>query len=112
MSCWYGMFRTSTPSNSTRPSVASQNPAMSFARVESDDDEMAMYTKITDQWTKSIASMITADSEAACEQAWNEFQTYMENEGAAAVEAKMTERYVENLKRYQEAGYFTDIVVE
>ena len=89
-----------------------KNPAMSFARVESDDDEMAMYTKITDQWTKSIASMITADSEAACEQAWNEFQTYMENEGAAAVEAKMTERYVENLKRYQEAGYFTDIVVE
>ena len=39
-------------------------------------------------------------------------RTYMENEGAAAVEAKMTERYVENLKRYQEAGYFTDIVVE
>ena len=89
-----------------------KNPAMSFARVESDDDEMAMYTKITDQWTKSIASMITADSEAACEQAWNEFQTYAMNEGMEAVEAKMTERYVENLKRYQDAGYFTDIVTE
>lgn len=89
-----------------------KNPAMNFARVESDDDEMAMYTKITDQWTKSVAAMVTADSEAACEQAWNEFQTYMENEGAAAVEAKMTSRYVENLKRYQEAGYFTDIVTE
>ena len=89
-----------------------KNPAMSFARVESDDDEMAMYTKITDQWTKSIASMITADSEAACEQAWNEFQTYAMNEGMEAVEAKMTSRYVENLKRYQAAGYFTDIVTE
>ena len=89
-----------------------KNPAMSFARVESDDDEMAMYTKITDQWTKSTAAMITADSEAAVEAAWNEFQTYMENEGGAAVEAKMTSRYVENLKRYQAEGYFTDIVVD
>ena len=34
MNCWYGMFRTSTPSNATRPSVASQNPAMSFATVD------------------------------------------------------------------------------
>ncbi len=89
-----------------------KNPAMRFARVESDDDEMAMYTKITDQWNKSIAAMITADSEAACEQAWNEFQTYAMNEGMEAVEAKMTARYVENLKRYQDAGYFTDIVTE
>ena len=32
--------------------------------------------------------------------------------GIEAVEAKMTSRYVENLKRYQEAGYFTDIVVD
>ena len=34
------------------------------------------------------------------------------NEGMEAVEAKMTSRYVENLKRYQDAGYFTDIVTE
>ena len=89
-----------------------KNPAMSFARVESDDDEMAMYTKITDEWTKAIAAMVTAESEAACEQAWNDFQAYMTANGLEAVEAKMTERYVENLKRYQDAGYFTDIVTE
>ena len=89
-----------------------KNPAMSFARVESDDDEMAMYTKITDEWTKAVAAMVTAESEAACEQAWNDFQAYMTANGLEAVEAKMTERYVENLKRYQDAGYFTDIVTE
>ena len=89
-----------------------KNPAMSFARVESDDDEMAMYTKITDEWKKAIAAMVTAESEAACEQAWNDFQAYMTANGLEAVEAKMTERYVENLKRYQDAGYFTDIVTE
>ncbi len=89
-----------------------KNPAMSFARVESDDDEMAMYTKITDEWTKAVAAMVTAESEAACEQAWNDFQAYMVSNGLEAVEAKMTERYVENLKRYQDAGYFTDIVTE
>ncbi len=89
-----------------------KNPAMSFARVESDDDEMAMYVKITDEWTKAIAAMVTAESEAACEQAWNDFQAYMTANGLEAVEAKMTERYVENLKRYQAEGYFTDIVTE
>ncbi len=89
-----------------------KNPAMSFARVESEDDEMAMYTKISDQWNKSTAAMVTADSEAAVEQVWNDFQEYAKANGLEAVEAKMTSRYVENLKRYQEAGYFTDIVTE
>ena len=73
---------------------------------------MAMYTKITDEWTKAVAAMVTAESEAACEQAWNDFQAYMVSNGLEAVEAKMTDRYVENLKRYQDAGYFTDIVTE
>ena len=85
---------------------------MSFARVESDDDEMAAYTKLADQWKVQTAAMVTAESEAAVEQIWNEFQEYAKANGIEAVEAKMTERYVENLKRYQDAGYFTDIVTE
>ncbi len=89
-----------------------KNPAMSFARVESEDEEMAMYTKIIDQWNKVIASMVSAESEAAVEQIWNDFQAYAMDNGLEAVEARMTARYVENLKRYQEAGFFTDIVVE
>ena len=89
-----------------------KNPAMNFARVESDDDEMAAYTKLADQWKVATAAMITADSEAACEQQWNDFQAYAKANGLEAVEAKMTQRYVENLKRYQAAGFFTDIVVE
>ena len=89
-----------------------KNPAMSFARVESDDDEMAAYTKLADQWKVATAAMVTAESEAAVEQQWNDFQAYAKANGLEAVEAKMTERYVENLKRYQEAGFFTDIVVE
>ena len=89
-----------------------KNPAMSFARVESDDDEMAAYTKLADQWKVQTAAMVTAESEAAVEQIWNDFQAYAKANGIEAVEAKMTSRYVENLKRYQEAGYFTDIVTE
>lgn len=34
MSCWYGMFRTSTPSNATRPVRCIPEPAMSFATVD------------------------------------------------------------------------------
>ena len=91
---------------------ANKNPAMSFARVESEDDEMAAYTKLADQWKVATAAMVTAESEAAVEQQWNDFQAYAQANGLEAVEAKMTSRYIENLKRYQEAGFFTDIVVE
>ena len=68
--------------------------------------------KIADEWAKASAAMITADSEAGVEQIWNDFQAYAMDNGLEAVEARMTARYVENLKRYQEAGFFTDIVVE
>ena len=40
------------------------------------------------------------------------YQVLTGSNGLEAVEAKMTSRYVENLKRYQDAGYFTDIVTE
>ena len=89
-----------------------KNPAMSFARIESDDDEMAAYTKIADQWKVQTAAMVTAESEAAVEQIWNDLQAYIKDNGLPAIEAKMTERYVTNLKRYQEAGFFTDVVVD
>ncbi len=89
-----------------------KNPAMSFARVESADDEMAAYTKISDQWNICKAAMVTAESEAACEQAYADFQQYAKDNGYDAIMAKMTERYIENLKRYQAEGYFTDVVVE
>ena len=89
-----------------------KNPAMGFARIESDDDESPMYTKIKDQWSKTTALMITAESEAQVEQYWTEIQNYITEAGLDAVEAKMTERYLKNLKVYQDAGFFTDIVVE
>ena len=56
--------------------------------------------------------MISAGSEAEVEQYWNEFQQYAKDAGIEAIEKKMTERYVQNLKIYQDNGYFTDIVVE
>ena len=40
------------------------------------------------------------------------FQAYAQANGLEAVEAKITERYVENLKRYQDAGFYTDIVTD
>jgi putative aldouronate transport system substrate-binding protein len=91
---------------------ANKNPAMSFARVEADDEEYAMNSKIADQWAKSVAAMITAESEAAVEQYYNEFVTYATDAGIAAVEARMTARYLEYLKIYQDNGYFTDIKVD
>lgn len=90
-----------------------RNPAMSFARVEtSDEDTYAAFVKLSDYWTTQKALMITADSEAAVEQVWNETQDYMKANGLDAIEKTMTDNYISNLKRYQDAGYFTDIVVD
>jgi len=89
-----------------------KNPAMSFARVENEDEEQVMYAKITDQWAKETARMITATSEAEVDQIWAELQQYLTDVGLDAVEAKMTERYIAGLEVYQKNGYFTDIVVE
>ena len=36
----------------------------------------------------------------------------MKANGLEAIEKAMTDNYISNLKRYQDAGYFTDIVVE
>ena len=91
---------------------ANKNPAMSFARIEADDEEMAANAKINDQWAKSKALMITAESEAAVEQLYAEYKQYCKDAGVDAVQAKMTERYLEYLPVYQEAGYFTDIKVD
>jgi len=93
-------------------SYENKNPAMSFARIEATDEENAGWAKIKDQWSKSAALMISAGSEAEVEQYWNEFQQYAKDAGIEAIEKKMTERYVQNLRIYQDAGYFTDIVVD
>jgi hypothetical protein len=95
-----------------KKAVKNKNPAMSFARVESADAEMAIQTKLADEWNKRTAAMVTAESEAAVEQVWTALQTYMKDNGLAQLEAKMTENYAKNLVRYQEAGYFTDIVTK
>ena len=94
-------------------SRTNKNPAMSFARVEtSDEDTYAAYTKLSNYWSTQTAAMITADSESAVEQIWQETQDYLRANGLEAVEKAMTDNYVSNLKRYQEAGYFTDIITE
>ena len=94
-------------------SRTNKNPAMTFARVEASDEEnYANYAKLADYWNKQKAQMITAESEAAVDQIWTETQDYMKTHGLEAIEKAMTDNYISNLKRYQDAGYFTDIVVE
>ena len=89
-----------------------RNPVMYFAKTDLDSDELAIQTKLADEWNKRTAQMIAAGSEAEVEQLWNEMQDYMKANGIEQVEAMMTANYKEALARYQAAGYFTDIVIE
>lgn len=89
-----------------------RQPVMYFAKTDLDSDELAIQTKLADEWNKRTAQMIAAGSEAEVEQLWNEMQDYMKANGIEKVEAMMTANYKEALARYQAAGYFTDIVIE
>jgi putative aldouronate transport system substrate-binding protein len=95
-----------------KSAAQNKNPVMTFARVDSTDPEMAIQTKLADEWTKRTAEMTTADSEASVERIWTDLQTYLKDNGLSQLEAKFTQNYVKNLTRYQDAGYFTDIVTK
>ena len=89
-----------------------RQPVMYFAMTDLDSDELAIQTKLADEWSKRSAQMIAASSEAEVEQLWNDTQAYLKANGIEKVEAMMTANYKEALARYQAAGYFTDIVVD
>ncbi len=89
-----------------------KNPVMNFARIETTDECYADYVKIQDEWSTTYAGMVTAANEAEVEKIWNDFQAFLAANNYDGVKAQMTERYVTNLKRYQAAGFFTDIVVD
>ena len=53
--------------------------------------------------------LIAAEPKTQVEQLWTDFQKELEMLGIEAIEKRMTERYLENLKRYQDAGYYTNM---
>ena len=84
---------------------------MVHAQVLSGDIELEYLTKIEARWAELDTELICANSEAEVELIWNEFQKFLAFNGIDAIEKRMTQRFGDHLKRYQQAGYYNDIII-
>lgn len=60
-------------------------------------------------WHRAAREMVEAPSEEAMLLRWNRLMDELSAQGIDELEARMTERYLEVLPRYQQAGYRTDL---
>jgi putative aldouronate transport system substrate-binding protein len=79
-----------------------RNPALYFARPDTDSDEFMIEIKIADEWTKRVADIISASSAAEAETLYEEMMAYLNTIGLEQLEADLTARYFEALKRYEQ----------
>ena len=82
---------------------------MSYARITTLNSEWDYLKRIEERWETLDAELISAPSEAQVELLWNDFQKFLEFNGIRAIEERMPQRFTNHLKRYQDAGYYTDI---
>lgn len=89
---------------------ANKNPALAFAVIKKSDDLYGKYTKITDEFSRVSSQMIMAESEAEVETLWYGFLAFAKENRLDDIEALMTERFKNNLWRYESAGLYTDLI--
>lgn len=88
----------------------SKCPALQFALPGAGSDEGSVYRAVLDAWQAGVHSLILSSAnEAAAAEGWQSLQRELSNMGLDALEASMTGRFAEALKRYHAAGYFTEI---
>jgi len=88
-----------------------QSPVMAKAVITSMDEEAHYLRQIEEKWDEVTVRMLHANSEAVVEQIWAEFQTFLTQNAIDSIEKRLTERFTENLARYQAEGYYTDIIL-
>ncbi len=60
-------------------------------------------------WHRAVREMVEAPSEEALLLRWDRLMDELRTQGIEELEAQMTERFLEALPRYQQAGYRTDL---
>ena len=87
-----------------------KNPVFSFAWPNAGSPDDQKIKAIQARWEEAALAIITqSPDDAAVESAWDKLVTELTSMGLDAMEDNMTVRFVDALKRYQAAGYFTDI---
>jgi putative aldouronate transport system substrate-binding protein len=96
--------------NYKKYAAKNRNPVFSFALpVEGTPDETA-YNAILKRWEEGLMEIVTQSQGGGdVEGNWRALCQELAEMGLNDVEAGMTVRFTDALKRYQAAGYFTDI---
>ena len=82
----------------------------SFAWPNADSPDDQKIKAIQARWEEGALAIITqSPDDAAVESAWDKLVVELTTMGLDSMEDNMTVRFVDALKRYQAAGYFTDI---
>ncbi|MCR5716867.1 MAG: extracellular solute-binding protein [Lachnospiraceae bacterium] len=77
-----------------------RNPVIGLIRFETDSDEAIIESKITDMVKNQEAAIMTADSEEACEAAFNEMLSLADELGMGTLEDYANEKYPELKAEY------------
>lgn len=87
-----------------------KNPVFSFAWPDASSPDDQKIKAIQARWEEGALAIITqSPDDAAVESAWDKLVVELTTMGLDSMEDNMTVRFVDALKRYQTAGYFTDI---
>lgn len=84
-------------------------PVFSFAEPEYGSQDYDAWLALQDAWYTGTFEMVKSSSADEAQQRWNDMHTELEQLGLRAIEQGMTVRFTDALKRYHEAGYFTEI---
>jgi len=99
--------------NYKKYAAENKNPVFGLAEPEPGTDAYTRYIQLQDYWHHAVWELVTnsADSEAVA-QGWEAINSELITRGIEDVEQAMTVRFTDALSRFQQAGYYTNIVVE
>ncbi len=81
------------------------NPAMGEAVFTEQEAEYNRYIRLGLAWYTQAARLITAGSEQAVMDGWNQLTDWMSQQGVSELEDRLTQRYQRAARRYADAGH-------
>jgi len=85
---------------------------LSFAEPKEGEPGYDQYLALKDVWYVGIWEIAKAPTVEMAEERWYRMQEDLRLAGLTETEQTLTLRFIDALKRYQAAGYYTDIVIE